>query len=77
MATDKWISVDERLPEFGDQTWVFADGDVDVDWYEGGRGDIALDCEGEFKKSGWYAFSHYEITHWMPLERPLPPNETN
>lgn len=73
----KWIRCDDRLPERGKCTWVFVNGKVELDWFDGGRGTATEGILGEkVVLSGWYDYFDEEITFWMPLERPLPPEGT-
>lgn len=58
---DKWISVNEQLPEKMQSVLVYRDGDMGVDF---------IDDNG-----GWFWDDPDElpppVTHWMPL--PAPP----
>lgn len=80
-----WVSVEEELPEKGQETWVYAlppDGvdaepEIDVDTYEGNRGEIVKFSgprgDGEEPSSGWYTYSGWNVTHWMPFAKPEAP----
>lgn len=67
----EWISVEERLPKYGQQVLVFdnVEGCFDI-W--------TLDLEEDSCPEGWYSSAGWhrdidDITHWMPL--PSPPGE--
>ena len=63
---DEWISVEERLPEFGEACLVYVDN---------------TDCDGrkfinyDWGTRGWPHFHNYgvRVTHWRKL--PEPPKE--
>jgi len=61
---DRWISVEERLPEDGFWVLTFSAGVTDDFQWDIGYWDVS----GKWKCLGW----DYPVTHWMPL--PLPPN---
>lgn len=83
--TTCWVSVDEGLPEKGQETWVYAlppngidtEPEIDTDTYEGNRGEIVKYTgprgSGEEPTSGWYTYSGWNITHWMPIVKPEAP----
>ena len=82
LERDRWISVEERLPERNKEVLVYAIGDADGFW---GKHVIAIaerflfkffpSDEGKEKWSSPWQYFHtdYKITHWMPL--PEPPKE--
>jgi hypothetical protein len=63
----KWISVDERLPESGEDVLVWHCGSVHSAYFNYSAGGVAY----------FVRDSHYncEPTHWMPL--PGPPEKSN
>ena len=63
VTVQKWISVDDRLPESGKESVLIALrwGEVDIGWCEDGR------WRSEFVNE----YEEGEVTHWMPL--PVPP----
>ena len=69
VTVQKWISVDDRLPEYSNDGFADAvlvtDGFVQhMAYFVGGEWRFAE--SGEIKEPMWY-----RITHWMPLpERP-------
>ena len=82
LERDRWISVEERLPERNKEVLVYAIGDADGFW---GDHVIAIaerflfkffpSDEGKEKWSSPWQYFHtdYKITHWRPL--PEPPKE--
>ncbi len=65
----EWISVEDRLPERGQNVIAFSESD----------GIVILTC---FRSAGWkevitkenaQIIITHEVTHWMPL--PEPPND--
>ena len=54
-AKPEWVSVEERLPEDGDEVIVVSDGKTCASWHEA----------GDF---GWAVGG--KVTHWMPLPTP-------
>ena len=62
----KWIPVEERLPEFGQDVMVYSKVDgrkvATRDFYEPVHG-----CS-EWKDE--YSSDVYDVTHWMPLPNP-------
>ena len=58
VTVQEWISVDDRLPEQGEEAiCISADGDMMI---------------GKYTEWGWMFPCYFEeITHWMPT--PLPP----
>jgi len=66
--TSHWISVEDRLPEGGQTVWFVVYGRV---------------CSGKFRRGrfeedgdDWiYTYLPSEVTHWMPLDVPEPPEE--
>ncbi len=62
VASPKWISVKDRLPEPGSYVLVFTDDHCDY----------TAHYDGYWWLSGKPALS-YKVTHWMPL--PEPPKE--
>ena len=72
-TVQKWISVDDRLPEYSNDGFADAvlvtDGFVQhMAYFVGGEWRFAE--SGEIKEPMWY-----RITHWMPL--PLEPEVKN
>ena len=59
-SVPKWISVDDRLPEQGEEAiCIAADGDMMI---------------GKYTEWGWMFPCYFEeLTHWMPI--PEPPKE--
>lgn len=59
MGNDKWINVEDRLPEDGVWVLTFSAGVADdFQW------DIGYWCvSGKWECLGW----NYPVTHWMPL----------
>lgn len=73
VTVQKWISVDDRLPEYSNDGFADAmlvtDGFVQhMAYFVGGEWRFAE--SGEIKEPMWY-----RITHWMPL--PKPPKEND
>jgi hypothetical protein len=67
----EWISVGERLPEYGEKVWVRING-----WKNIATGYL-FDCrlfEKETGRIGWVVdgLDHVfvDVTHWMPLPEP-------
>lgn len=83
LERDRWISVEERLPERNTEVLVYAIGDADGFW---GKHVIAIaerflfkffpSSEGEDEWSSPWQYFHtdYKITHWLPLPE-LPKEE--
>ena len=68
VTVQKWISVDDRLPEYSNDGFADAvlvtDGFVQhMAYFVGGEWRFAE--SGEIKEPMWY-----RITHWMPLPNP-------
>ena len=71
-----WVSVDERLPEFGQKVLVFRDGrhrdfpvfsDSVPSVFDGGRFMVYKDvCVGDRVLASYYG----GITHWRPFPNP-------
>lgn len=61
-SKQKWVGVEEALPEDCTEVLVWARSYVNIGWIDGGvwRGDFVNDYEGD-------------VTHWMPV--PEPPAE--
>ena len=59
-SAPKWISVEDRLPEQGEEAiCIAADGDMMI---------------GKYTEWGWMFPCYFEdLTHWMPI--PEPPEE--
>ena len=59
-SAPKWISVEDRLPEQGEEAiCIAADGDMMI---------------GKYTEWGWMFPCYFEeLTHWMPI--PQPPKE--
>lgn len=63
----RWISVEEKLPECGENVLVCVKNGVDYDW-------VMVDCRdthGEWLENA--DSLEHTVTHWMPL--PEPPEE--
>lgn len=82
LERDRWISVEERLPERNTSVLVYAIGNTDGFWGEHvtAIADRFLfkffpSSKGEEKWSSPWQYFHtdYKITHWKPL--PEPPKE--
>ena len=60
VTVQEWISVDDRLPEQGEEAiCIDADGDMMI---------------GKYTELGWIFPCYFEeLTHWMPI--PQPPKE--
>lgn len=59
----KWISVKERLPEYGRYMVVTQKGNAGPNVHT-----------ATYNRMGWWTYANFgEITHWMPL--PVPPEE--
>ena len=60
VTVQEWISVDDRLPEQGEEAiCIAADGDMMI---------------GKYTEWGWMFPCYFEeLTHWMPI--PEPPKE--
>ena len=54
----KWISVNDRLPEDGESVLTYKNGNVDVQVYEKNR--------NGWIQGNWF-WSMATVTHWMPL----------
>lgn len=74
MMTNKWISVDERLPEYQntlsekDKCLALTKcGKVWMGFYSADFKPNEWCLYGWFSNDGWHPF---EITHWMPLPEP-------
>lgn len=71
MSSFDWVSVNERLPEEGQETLVLVEGIIETDTFEGNRGQLIKDDDGFlFEASGWYINSCLNVTHWMPIPKP-------
>ena len=57
VTVQEWVSVDDRLPEQGEEAiCIAADGDMMI---------------GKYTEWGWMFPCYFEeITHWMPLPQP-------
>ena len=57
VTVQEWISVDDRLPEQGEEAiCIAADGDMMI---------------GKYTEWGWLFPCYFEeITHWMPIPKP-------
>lgn len=67
-AAQQWISVEDRLPDFGQRVLVVCKHNYceDDDFI-----DILISVI--FEDKIWRTWSGYKVTHWMPL--PEPPKE--
>jgi len=84
LAADRWVSVKDRLPTVMDLIcWVMIKGCPKplIDCWEGDRGEestgVFPDGEKTYVKSGWYYNECNEVTHWMPIPQPEPPEEVD
>lgn len=68
----EWISVEERLPEFGERVLVCGRIDDFGDEPEYGI-DIAYRYHAGVEHIDFYWDSTFDVTHWMPL--PVHPQE--
>ena len=59
-AAQRWISVDERLPEVGQWVLVLIDAETLVFQFMG----------GSWSNEDEYIFAVSDVTHWMPLPPP-------
>lgn len=84
LERDRWISVEERLPELNTSVLVHGIGNTDGFWGEQVTAiskrflfKIFPSSEGEETWSSPWQYFHtdYKITHWMPL--PEPPKDDN
>ena len=57
----KWISVNDRLPDDGESVLTCKNGKVDVQVYENNR--------NGWIQGNWF-WSMATVTHWMPLPKP-------
>ena len=83
----EWISVDERLPEQGEDTWIYTPESTEgyqvfADTLEGRRGHPGRWANGPeesrvFIRSGWLDSPGDNVTHWMPIMKPDPPEGGN
>ena len=55
----EWISVDDRLPEYGDKILVHLD-----------YGDIKGILLEEYSGTKFWSRAFNNVTHWMPLPEP-------
>lgn len=69
LSDQKWIPVNEKLPEYRENVLVFAKKD---DWLLG-RIKICQRLSTDWAGEHWSDNYGYCITHWMPL--PAPPTE--
>lgn len=65
----QWISVEERLPEFGERVLVCGRIDDFGDEPEYGI-DIAYRYHAGVEHIDFYWDSTFDVTHWMPLPEP-------
>jgi hypothetical protein len=71
VASSKWISVKDRLPDTQDYDWVLAQITLKPECIYG------VPVVAELRADGWYdAYDnmidckHEKVTHWMPLQEP-------
>lgn len=72
VASYKWISIKEKLPEKNTYVLMAATSGLVCTTFYTEPTTRLIDC----KISAWFEHAnefHYEVTHWMPL--PLPPGE--
>ena len=74
----KWISVEDALPKDKSTTWVFFDGNVEMDSFDADERGAKFvwtngNESGEYISNGWYVYGEENITHWMPIIYPDPP----
>ncbi len=83
-TVDGWVSVKDSTPTVMHlDCWVMIkDCPIPmIDYWEGDRGEestgVFPDGEKTFVKSGWYYNDCNEVTHWMPIWTPEPPEEVS
>lgn len=70
---DKWISVEDQVPENDEEVWVFNNKDEGCVTI-GYRNEYGwVDVYGDF--DGMRDPFLYYVTHWRPLIRPEPPEK--
>lgn len=69
----RWIPVSERLPERGDTIWIFDRDGVGLGEFHGEYGfqTYGASCDRE----GLNSETLFDVTHWMELQEPEPPEE--
>ena len=72
-AVPQWIPVSERLPTYGDNVLIVADGEIETEnqVFEFKKGKFSSSDFFESNKDDGIYYYIREITHWMPL--PAPP----
>lgn len=72
-AQPQWIPVSERLPTYGDNVLIVADGEIETEnqVFEFKKGKFSSSDFFESNKDDGIYYYIREITHWMPL--PAPP----
>ena len=70
----EWISVDDRLPNFGDRVLLGAEGwaqEGGIDAMFSGPIDEVIFWVTSVDAAGdWNELPLHEVTHWMPLPEP-------
>ncbi len=65
-----WISVEESLPEFGDNVLASVDGQLKIMCYSTFEGGVWREVYDGLDGCGYYD-DEYNVTHWMPLPEPI------
>ena len=76
-ALEKWISVDERLPESEDNSvlvWFEDPGSIDMVHIQDYFDDITAGVDKDGNQLYSKRYISHGVTHWMPL--PAPPKAT-
>jgi hypothetical protein len=65
-----WISVEESLPEFGDNVLASVDGQLKIMCYSEFEGGVWCEVYDGLDGYGYFD-DEYNVTHWMPLPEPV------
>ena len=72
MNDKEWISVEDRLPDAGEEVWVYGEDGVTIGSYGIIRGEPNWsDVYGDGDGLGDPGI--YGVTFWMPIDKPEPP----
>ena len=76
-AVPQWIPVSERLPTYGDNVLIVADGEIETEnqVFEFKKGKFSSSDFFESNKDDGIYYYIREITHWMPLPAPPTPED--